>query len=69
MPCSAICVHVTEACNMPDEDLIRAERVSVGASAGRFSHPPAISGPDGLTLVHAINLVLANDGRPATWAE
>jgi len=44
---------VTEAGDMADEDLVRAEGVPVRASVWGFCHPCAVDGADQLPLVHA----------------
>ena len=41
---------VTEAGDVADEDLVRAEGVPVGASAGCFGHPLAFGRPDEIAL-------------------
>ena len=52
---------VAEAGNMSDEDLVRAERVSVGASAGWFGPPLAVDGPDELPVTHPRIVKPTND--------
>jgi hypothetical protein len=50
MPAGVSAAAVTEAGDVADEDLIRAERVPVGALAGCFAHPFASGCPDEITL-------------------
>ena len=69
MPRGVSAAAMAEAGDMPDEDLVRAEGMSVGASGRWLGHPFTVGGLDELTLVHASNLVLTTDGsaRHSAW--
>ena len=45
MPTGVPATAVSEAGNMPDEDLAGSERVAVGTSRGRPGDPPAVRRP------------------------
>ena len=42
MPAGVSAAGVSEAGDVPDEDLVRAQRMSVGASAGWLGYPPTV---------------------------
>ena len=69
VPSGVSAAAVAEAGDMPDENLIRAEGMSVGAFARWLGHPFTVGGLDERTLVHASNLVLTTDGsaRHSAW--
>jgi hypothetical protein len=68
MPAGVPAAAVSQTDNVPDEDLVRAEVVSVGAATRRFGHPCAVDGSDELPLVHARDCNPHHDrGLTAYW--
>ena len=53
VPCGVAAAALPEASDVSDEDLIRAEAVSVGAPVRGLGHPLTVDGSDELTLVYA----------------